>query len=518
MAIRLPPLNPGHLLALLISIVTTLAIAHLPHAHHDTYHSYDPPQDIQSLKASLSPTAQLLLPNDPAFKTHLNHRWSTNPLNTPSPSLILLATTESDISHAIRYANAHNVPFLATAGGHGTNAFLSDFNGGVLISLRNLTKFEPSPHGRTAIVGGGLLSQQVVERLWQEGKETTTGLCGCVSYSGPAMGGGHGFLQGRYGLVADQVVSVRVVLANGEVVVASEEENGDLFWALRGAGHNFGVVTEFTVRIHDVEEARRNWVWEQFIFEGERLEEVYTLANEMMEYQPVEMVSWSVWRMVEDVDPGKPSIVVIVFFNGPLEDSREYTQPIHNLGPAAYAFKVTEYPGLNAVLGVDLSGSECQPQGTALLRAADVDRYEIIALRNWFETFGKMLATEEGLAKSVCILEGYGVQGVQAVPSDSTAFPHRDKRLLLAPSVQYDIVGNSTLDREAERWSKAMEKAAFGSAQRRTYVNYASGDESLQAMYGYEPWRLQRLRALKRKYDPENRFRFFAPIVRDDRS
>ncbi|KAK4098875.1 FAD-binding domain-containing protein [Parathielavia hyrcaniae] len=529
MATTLPTINQAHLLALLISIATTLTLtlANLPPSspHHN------PPLSlIHSLSLCLSPSARLLHPTDPAFQALLASRWSTNPsTNRPSPSLILLAATEADISHAIRHANAHNLPFLATTGGHGINTFLShlDHNhnhnhhgGGLLISLRNLTHFtlSDSPTSKTATFGSGLLSHEVIDRLWRAGKQTTTGSCGCVSYAGPAMGGGHGYLQGRYGLVADQVVSARVVLADGRVVVASEEEeggeNGDLFWAVRGAGHNFGVVSEFTVRVYDVEEGRRDWGWEEFVFVGARLEEVYELAGEMMEGQPVEVVFWSVWRMVEEVDPVKPAIVVTVFFNGPLEEARRYTQQIRDLGPATYRFGVTEYPKLNTVLGVDLNGPGCQPQGTALLRAADVDRYDIDALRNWFDIFSQMLATEKAFAGSACLLEGYGVQGVQAVPSDSTAFPHRDKRLLLAPNVLYDVVGNSTLDREAKRWGEAMVTAAFGGAQRRTYVNYALGNESLQAMYGYEPWRLPKLQALKRKYDPENRFRFFAPIVR----
>jgi FAD/FMN-containing dehydrogenase len=179
---------------------------------------------------------------------------------------------------------------------------------GVLISLRNLTKLELAPDGKTVVIGGGLLSHQVVEGLWKEGKRTTTGICGCVSYAGPALGGGHGVLQGQYGLVADQVVSVRVVLADGEVVVASEVVNEDLFWGIRGAGHNFGVVSEFTVRVHDV--GRKEWAWELFTFGGERLEEVYKLMNEMMEDQPAEAVVWSVWQKIPEVDPDKVGLDV----------------------------------------------------------------------------------------------------------------------------------------------------------------------------------------------------------------
>ncbi|KAK4031275.1 6-hydroxy-D-nicotine oxidase [Parachaetomium inaequale] len=514
MAIRFPVPNQGLLLSLLIWSLTytTLATLSTPQ-HDDTLHI----PDIHYLTTLLSPSAQLLLPTDPNFNTTLD-RWSTSPLNAPRPSLLILPTTESDISHAIRYANSHDLPFLATSGGHGMNEYLSDLQSGVVIHLRNMTKFELASSvdqgGTVAVLGGGLLSHQVVEGLWREGKQTVMGMCGCVSYSGPALGGGHGTLQGRYGLIADQMVSARVVLGNGRVVVASEEENKDLFWALRGAGHNFGVVSEFTVRVHDVEENRRNWAWERFVFGRERLEELYTLANEMMEDQPELVNVFSSWRILEELDPTQPMIVFIVFYNGPMEASREYTHPIHDIGPVDYRSGITELPGIDEVLDIGANEPQCQSQGTVLMRGVYVDRYEIDALRHLFDLLSDMLATEPALANSRCVLEGYSVQGVQAVPSDSTAFAHRDKKLLFALIVGHRVVGNSTLDRDAERWSKTLETAAVGSAERRVYVNYALGDESLQAIYGYEPWRLQRLRALKRKYDPNNRFKFFAPILR----
>jgi hypothetical protein len=352
--------------------------------------------------------------------------------------------------------------------------------GGVLIYMRGLTKLEvvqrSSHHNRkrnsdhgddddddddddkregrkeggmTAILGSGLLAGEIVDQLWALGLQTTTGVCGCVSYSGPALGGGHGLLQGRYGLAADQVVSARVVLGDGEVVEVSEEENEDLFWALRGAGHNFGVVSEWRVRVYPVEEERREWVWENFAFGGERLEEVFELANELMDRQPEELIFWTFWGRDLEIDPVKvggiwplsgeemltcvlqPVIQLLVLYNGPKEEARQYSAPVHALGPVRYTSGVTDYPGTMHALLADTNDPNCQPQGTAFFRGIDVNRYEIPALRNWFDIFSDMLATEEAFANSICLLEGYSVQGVQAVLAESTAFPHRHQRLLL---------------------------------------------------------------------------------------
>ncbi|KAK4151547.1 6-hydroxy-D-nicotine oxidase [Chaetomidium leptoderma] len=510
-----PPPRAGGLLIAILIAVTSLAIAAFS-SSSNTPHNHNPNHTHSLLTPLLSTTAQILLPNTPEFNLLLAHRWSSNPLNTPpKPSLIVIPTTESDVAQTIRHANAHNLPFLATTGGHGTTTRLSTFprnDGGVLIYLRNLTKFELAPDGQTAVLGGGLLTGEVVRALWRAGKQTTTGICSCVSFVGPALGGGHGFLQGRFGLVADQVLGGRVVLGDGEVVDLLDTDREDLFWGLRGAGHNFGVVSQLTVRVYDVVEEKREWAYEVFTFTGERLEEVYKVAEGIVETQTADMMHWSVWAMDVDVDPDKPVILFTVVYNGPMADCQKYTHALHAASPAAYLSGVTEYPNLPMLLGADVDGPNCKPTGTAMVRAADVVDYDIDALRNWYDIFSDTVATEKGLAKSICLLEGYSVQAVQAVPAASTAFPHRRQRLLLAPFIQYDV-GNSTLDAIAERWGDAMETAAFGGSERRTYVNYAHGHESLQALYGYEPWRLQKLQALKRKYDPENRFRFYAPIV-----
>jgi FAD/FMN-containing dehydrogenase len=166
-----------------------------------------------------------------------------------------------------------------------------------------------------AVVGGGHLVGEIVDKLWALGWQTTTGICECVSFAGPALGGGHGVLQGQYGLAADQIVGARVVLANGEVVEVSEKRNKDLFWALKGAGHNFGVVSEFRVRLHRVEEQRREWAYEAFVFTQEKLEEVYALAERLADEQPADVIYMSLWAKVPAVDPVKVSWLPLQVLN-----------------------------------------------------------------------------------------------------------------------------------------------------------------------------------------------------------
>jgi FAD/FMN-containing dehydrogenase len=122
-----------------------------------------------------------------------------------------------------------------------------------------------------------------------------TGTCECVSYLGPGLGGGHGWLQGRHGLVSDQFVSWNVVLANGTLITV--DENSDLYWGMKGAGHNFGIVTSMTSKVYDI--VYPNYGLETLIFSGDQVEDVYRIANEQWldgnKTMPIDLINWSYW-------------------------------------------------------------------------------------------------------------------------------------------------------------------------------------------------------------------------------
>jgi hypothetical protein len=130
-----------------------------------------------------------------------------------------------------------------------------------------------------------------------------TGVCECTGMLSPILGGGHGWLQGHYGLIADQLIEARLVLANGTAVTVSSTLNPDLFWALRGAGHNFGVVTEFKVKIYDAPST--TWTYDEFIFTHDKLEALYEQFNRLHNNgtQPAGLIHWSVWLRLPDMDP-----------------------------------------------------------------------------------------------------------------------------------------------------------------------------------------------------------------------
>lgn len=168
------------------------------------------------------------------------------------------------------------MPFLAVTGGHGSVMSLGKFNG-IAIHMRNFNKAEINADGQTAELGGGMTNLEVIASLLKAKKYTTTGVCECIGFMSPVLGGGHGLLQGRLGLPADQLVAAHIVLANGSAVTAAADHNSGLLWALRGAGHNFGIVTKVTYKIHDIDEEQ--WLVQSFVFTEDRLETLFSLLN-----------------------------------------------------------------------------------------------------------------------------------------------------------------------------------------------------------------------------------------------
>jgi FAD/FMN-containing dehydrogenase len=136
-----------------------------------------------------------------------------------------------------------------------------------------------------------------------------TGLCECTSLAGPLLGGGHSFLQGQYGYAVDGLISARVVLASGDVVTASRSQNADLFWALQGAGHQFGVLASLEVKVYDV---RSNWTIYSLVFLHDKLEQLYRLVNEFEEpssKRPAKLAMTGAILRVPAVDPNNVSSV-----------------------------------------------------------------------------------------------------------------------------------------------------------------------------------------------------------------
>jgi hypothetical protein len=224
----------------------------------------------------LSPNASIHVRGEKGFEDGY-YFWQA--WRNPHLDAAVKVATEGDVEETIKYANKVGRPFFANSGGHGGTWTVGNIEHGIAIRMRQMNGIEIAEDGTTARLGGGLLSGEVLHALWSEGKQSTVGACECTGVVAPMLGGGHGWLQGRYGLMADNLVSARVVLANGSSVTVSEYSHSDLFWAMRGAGHNFGIVTEFEYKVYDRTPENENWAYDITIFTGGKLEAVVAVAN-----------------------------------------------------------------------------------------------------------------------------------------------------------------------------------------------------------------------------------------------
>lgn len=389
--------------------------------------------------------------------------------------------------------------------------------------------------GKTATIGGGITSGEVTTALWDKGKWTSalspaslpynmltmplfqaTGSCECTSLAGPMLGGGHGFLQGRFGLALDNLISARIALGNGSVVTASEETNVDLFWALRGAGHNFGIVTEVEYRIHDVPPSNK-WVFADMFFTADKVEEVFAVTNDIAkDYQPIEVISFIEYRVLPEIDPNNPVIELLIFSEGSTEEAEKYLGPYSAVGPVNSTVVDTEYPEFTKHMRFSKQDPAClEGQLTVQRFPANLEVYNITTQKELLVKFGDLVAANSFLINSFYIFENYGYIAVKDVPDESTAYPDRSNGYLVAPCLIYT---NSTPENDeiARQGGEELRSVAVGGREDGklyAYVNYANGFETLEELYGHDAWRLEKLRNTKRVYDPDSRLNFYAPIV-----
>ncbi|KLJ06466.1 hypothetical protein EMPG_10142 [Blastomyces silverae] len=469
--------------------------------------------DFTELGRTLSSTAEIYLPGSDEFDAAVA-RWSN--LAVPVANVVVVPGTEDDVVKTVKFANRKRLPFLAVNGRHGATTTLKKMTHGIEIYLKQLNSIKIADDGKTVTIGGGTQSKSVTDTLWAAGKQAVTGTCECVSYLGPALGGGHGWLQGHHGLIGDQFVSMRIVKGDGSLVTV--DKNSDVFWAMNGAGHNFGIVTSVVSKIYDIK--HRNYALETIIFSGDKVEAVYELANELWltnGTMPEDLVNWSYWFFDPTVDPNKPVIAMYLIQEGVDTVDPAYAKPFHDLGPIVQQPTSGTYLDLAKWTGISLSDGPCQITGNANPRfPIYLKSYNPSAQRRVYDLFVEATTSPDTpFSNSLFMFEGYGMQAVRSIPDDASAFAYRSQNLLAAPLLSYAPNGKQLDDRARELGNQIRQILHEGSGQTslNAYVNYAYGDETPKDWYGADKWRQNRLRSLKRDFDPKRRFSFYAPIL-----
>lgn len=416
----------------------------------------------------------------------------------------------------VKYCTANSIDFLAINGGHGLSESLSTFEG-IQISMRQLTDIKIQPGAASAWLGGGTLVGPVVQYLWDEGFVTTTGGCECVGMLGAGLGGGHGPQEGLYGMISDNMLQLNVVLADGSFTRVNSTSHSDLFWAMKGAGHNFAIVTAYEMKIYP--RGPDTWHYHNYIWRGHQLETVFTAMNRFHNNgsTPVEMAfNMGNFFMNDQVSTEEPVISWTFAYRGCAEEAEKLLAPFNAIEAESEEMGDVPYFMLASVQGNSFESPICQHGKMHSTGTAGLQVYNVTAERIIYDDFKHRVTQDPVLAATANIIhEGYATAGVTAIDPASSAYPFRaDHHLMLF----YASAAPDDIARQEAAWAWAAEvRGQWNAGQpHRTsnaYVNYAAGFESLEERYGHERWRIQRLQGLKAKYDPNNLFRYYNPIV-----
>ncbi|KAI4143665.1 MAG: hypothetical protein LQ341_002854, partial [Variospora aurantia] len=449
----------------------------------------------RDLRARLAPTVRVNFRGSVGYQ-NATTRWSAG--HHPDFAAVVVPTSTEDVAASIKLANMLGVPFLAVNRGHGTAMDINDCRHGINIHIRSLDSITFAEDGQSAVLGGGVYSDQVIRSLAARGKAT---------------GGGLGRYQGFYGLVADSILEMTVVTAKGSIVTASDRQNAELFWAMRGAGHNFGIVTQIKYKIYD--DVVPDWWIATYHFTKENIDQVFEVLNQLNGNgsQPKELTTYTVLVFDREVSH-EPFIVVTIYFAGSATIGQIYAQPLLNLNPFCITNRTVPYPDLADAVGTGTSSPLCQqPGNSAALYPVGLLIFNTTAIHQVYDIYSDLVTNYPDFSHSIVQLEAYPVEKIQSVNPETTAYAHREDNLLVCllsiytPSTTNDII--------ALKYGRQIRDAFHAGQpgrQLNAYVNYASGDETVEEMYGYEEWRLKKLRRLKEEWDPQGRFGFYHPI------
>ncbi|KAF5968611.1 6-hydroxy-D-nicotine oxidase [Fusarium bulbicola] len=468
-----------------LTLLTTLAVSsplYVPsyfQSDHLTRREVPVFQIQQELGALLSENSLVLLPSNPLW-IETTKRW-----NTMAPP---------DIRVVVQPANEVDIPKIVST-----------------------WSMDIGRDGKSALFQGGAYAYEVIPFLWDRGYVTSTGSNQCVGLTGPALGGGHGRYEGLYGLAGDNIIEMKVVLADGSTITVSDKSNKNLFWAMRGAGHNFGIVTNLKLKIYPAK--IKTWHYHNYYWRQDKLETVFRALNKLQDNGKTPPLLGVVFGQVY-IDPSIRRDEAILWFTfayaGPASEAERILRPFNAIDAIKDEMGDVPYPEIPVRQNTDISNCV---SARFSLASVMLQTWNITTERALYNHFMRNVALYPDLAVTARLYyEGYAHRGVQAVDSASTAYPHRDEyHIAFFATVVPE--GSSSLG-PAEKWAREARDMWYAGAPTRkpaTYINYASGNEyeSLKSIYGYESWRLARLRKLKAKYDPHNRFRFYVPIVTD---
>lgn len=442
------------------------------------------PAAIDAFKASLR--GQLLKQGDEGYEVA---RTIFNAMIDKKPALIVRCAGVADVMNAVNFARNHNLVLSVRGGGHNV-AGNAVCDGGLMIDLSPMKSVRVDPVTHTARAEGGATWRDFDHETQAFGLATTGGFIPSTGVAGLTLGGGVGWLMGKYGLSLDNLLTVDIVIADGRFLHASESENPELFWGVRGGGGNFGVVTSFEFQLHPLGQVLGGLV----IHPLEKAREALQFFRAFTATSPDELRCVAALLTSPE---GQPVCGIVVCYAGALEEGERVLKPLREFGPpVADQIGPMPYTVLQGMLEAGFPhGLQNYWKSNFMKELTDE------AIDTMLEHFKQAPSPNSAVA-----IEQVG-GAVSRVPKDATAFDPR------AMPYNFLIAGmwpNAADNDKGIGWVKAFWEAMQPFSSGAVYVNYLGqeadeGAERIKAAYGAKKY--ERLVALKHQYDPTNLFR-----------
>jgi FAD/FMN-containing dehydrogenase len=409
------------------------------------------------------------------------------------PAAVVRAANAGDVIAAVNFARENSLDLAVRGGAHSVPGFGTS-DGGLVVDLSEMRGVRVDPAARRARAEGGATWGDFNAATYPFGLATTGGIISSTGVGGLTLGGGIGYLARGFGLSIDNLVSADVVTADGRFLVASEREHGDLFWALRGGGGNFGVVTSFEFRLHPVKDIYGG----PMFYELSEVENVLRFYREYIADAPEQMGAFPAFQIapplpfIPEDRHGDTFIAMVACWAGPLDEGEAALKPFHDVAPVvAEHVGPMPYPALNSAFDPLL------PPG--------LQHY-------WKANFVKELTDEAIAAHGIhgpevpyvsSTMHIYPINGaVHRVAQDATAFAYRDANFA---TVIAGIWADPGQNEANIAWVRNYYDATAPHSEEGGYVNFMDGDDQGRIRANYRG-NYERLVGIKRTYDPDNLF------------
>jgi FAD/FMN-containing dehydrogenase len=450
----------------------------------------EPDRKIEELKSGFE--GEILLPGD---ETYESARKIWNAMIDKRPAVIARCVTTSDVVRGVNFARDNGLLLAVRGGGHNIagNAMCDD---GIVIDLSQMKAACVDPDRRRVTIEGGATLANLDAATQAHGLATPTGINSTTGIAGLTLGGGFGWLSRTYGMTVDNLESAEVVTAAGEVVRASATELPDLFWALRGGGGNFGVVTRFEFRLHPVGPDLLSGL---IVYPISEANPVLQQSREFIAKAPEALSVWPVLRLAPPLPflpesaHGKGIVALALLYAGDPKQGNPLIEPLRTFGtPLGEHVGVQPYVAWQKTFDPLLTfGARNYWKSHNFSTLADALFDAAI------EYIGKLPSPQ-------CEIFFGAIGGATNRPApDSTAYAHRDARFVMNVHGRWEDPAD---DKRCIGWAREYFKATAPFASGGVYVNFLTADEGdrVPSAYGSNYDRLARV---KRTYDPDNLFR-----------